>query len=125
MAILQGLSDIASLLTAVTESITYEQAAQLEAGVVAAATFTLTTLGLSEAAEANQSGAPGGGVAQLELTSEGLQQQQLVAQASAPELQHLMPLSVAISHVGGCAATVLCTAHAQIKRLTAMYTGRS
>ncbi len=97
-------------------SIPHKLAAQLETETIAAAALTLTSAGVSEAAELG--GPPGVGVAQPELTPEGQRHQQAFAEASAAELQQFMSqqftsLSLAISYVGGCAATMLCMTRAQ------------
>ena len=92
------LSDTAGLLTEVTGSMTQKQAAQLETAVITAGNLALISAGNVEAAEQN---APSGlSAAQPELTSEGKQRQQAVAQASASELRQLESLSSATSNVG-------------------------
>lgn len=106
-AIPRTLSHTAGLLTAVAGSLPRRQAAQLEAAVIAAAETALGTAGIAEAVKHN---APAGvGAAQPELTSEGQQHQQAAAEASVSQLQQIKSLGLAISHVGCCAATVLCT----------------
>jgi hypothetical protein len=106
-AVPRTLSHTAGLLTAVAGILPRRQAAQLEAAVITAAVTALGTAGIAEAVEHNT---PAGvGAAQPELTSEGQQHQQAAAEASVSQLQRLKSLDLAISHVGCCAATVLCT----------------
>jgi hypothetical protein len=106
-AVPRTLSHIADLLTAVAGSLPRRQAAQLEAAVTAAADTALGTAGIAEAVEHNT---PAGvGAAQPELTSEGQQHQQAAAEAPVSQLQRFKLLDLAISHVGRCAATVLCS----------------
>jgi hypothetical protein len=104
-AFLQALSDTASLLTEAAGSFARKQAAQLAADVLAAADFALATVGIAEAME--QTVHHGLGAGQPALTSEGQQHQQMVAEAPAPQLQQVLSLRPAISHVGCCAASVL------------------
>lgn len=104
-AFLQALSDTASLLTEAAGSLPRKQAAQLGADVIAAADVALVTAGVAEAVE--QCVHPGLGAAQPELTLEGQQHQQAVAEAPAPQLQQMMSLRPAISHVRCCGASML------------------
>jgi hypothetical protein len=98
-AVLQALTDTASLLTEVAGSLTQQQTAQLEADVITAASAALATAGSIEAAAQNRPYSLS--IAQPQLTSEGrLQHQQTAAEASAKQLQQMMSLSLAISHVG-------------------------